>query len=78
MGTTMADTAKGKPHSRFPHVYAIVRIDLPVNRTNPENNISVVKVFSSQADAEAESRRLNEINKEKECTYVLYTTRFAS
>ena len=74
----MTDTGKGKPHSRFPHIYAIVRIDLPVNPKNPENNIAVVKVFSSQPDAEAEARRLNEINKEKECTYILYTTRFAN
>jgi hypothetical protein len=66
-----------KLHSRFPHVYAIVRIDLPVNPKNPENNIAVVKVFSSQPDAEAEARRLNEVNKEKECTYILYTTRLA-
>jgi hypothetical protein len=64
-----------KPHSRFQHIYAILRIDLPVGQENPENSVSVVKVFSSKVSAEKEVSRLNELNSEKGCRYVLQTTR---
>ena len=67
----MSDT----PHSKFRHVYAVLRIDLPVNPENPENSIAVVKVFSSKFSAEKEVARLNNINSEKGCRYVLNTTR---
>jgi len=39
-------TVADHPHSKFRHLYAIVRIDLPVSQENPENSISVVKVTS--------------------------------
>jgi hypothetical protein len=64
-----------KPHSKYPHVYAIVRFDLPVNQGNPENSVSVVKVFSSRVLAEQEASRLNEINQEKGCLYVVQITK---
>jgi len=64
-----------KPNARFRHMYAIVRIDLPVSQETPENSISVVKVFSSKSAAEQEILRLNRINGEKGCRYVLQTTR---
>lgn len=66
-----------KPNSKFRHMYAVVRIDLPVSQQNPENSISVVKVFSSKMTAEQEVSRLNKINSEKGCRYVLQTTRLA-
>jgi hypothetical protein len=66
---------RNKPNSRFRHVYAIVRIDLPIGQANPENNISVVKVFSSETAAERESSRLSRINSEKGCRYVVQITR---
>jgi hypothetical protein len=48
------------PHSKFPHLYAVLRIDRPVNADNPENSIAVVKVFSSKLSAEqATSKRNN-------------------
>jgi len=56
-------------------MYAILRIDLPVSQDNPENSIAVVKVFSSEKTAEEEVLRLNGINAEKGCRYVLKTTR---
>jgi hypothetical protein len=67
----MSDT----PHSKFRHLYAVLRIDVPVNPENPENSIAVVKVFSSKFSAEQEVARLNKINSEKGCRYVLNTTR---
>ena len=67
----MVDT----PHSRFRHAYAIVRIDPPVSETDPGNNISVVKVLISETDAEKELARLNHINANKGCVYLLTPTR---
>jgi len=64
-----------KPHSSLRHVYAVVRFDFPVNPDNPENTISVVKVFSSKMSAEREVARLNGINSEKRCRYVLQVSR---
>jgi len=65
-----------KPHSKFQHVYAIVRFDPPFDEEEPSNNVYVVKVFSSRDDAKRDVERLNEINAAKRCTYHLYTTRF--
>ena len=64
-----------KPHSRYEHVYALVRIDLPVDQTLPENSVAVVKVLCSQDLAQQEAARLNEVNKDKGCLYVIYTSR---
>ena len=65
------------PHSKSRHLYAVVRIDVPVNAENPENSIAVVKVFSSKIAAEREVSRLSELNAGKECRYVLNVTRLA-
>jgi hypothetical protein len=67
----MEDTIR----SRFPHLYAIVRIDFPVNIENPENSVSVVKVFGSKLAAEREVVRLNKLNSGKGCRYLLNVTR---
>ena len=64
-----------KPHSRFRHVYAIVRIDSPLDEANPENSVAVVKVLASRAAAEKELTRLNQLNAKKGCVYVVTTTR---
>jgi hypothetical protein len=70
---TMEDV--DKPHSKFQHVYAVLRIDFPVNQENPENNIAVVKVLYSRKLAEQEVSRLSETNKAKACRYVMHVTR---
>jgi hypothetical protein len=67
-----------KPHSKFPHVYAVARIDTLLRQSNPENCISVVKVFAARALAEKEVSRLRELNKGKGCLYFVYTTRMVS
>jgi len=64
-----------KPHSKFLHLYAIVRIDMPVSVDNPENCVSVVKVLASRAIAEKEASRLRDVNRGKRCAYHVYTTR---
>jgi hypothetical protein len=67
--------ALDKPHSKFPHVYAVVRTDIPFDEHNPGNSISVVKVDRSREAAEAEVSRLNGINADKNCTYVCCISR---
>jgi len=64
-----------KPHSRFKHVYAVVRIDLPPDESTPENSVTVIKVFSSETAAKREVSRLNKLNQEKGCKYVMNITR---
>ena len=68
--------APDKPHQKYPHVYAIVRFDLCVSRSSLEYSATVVKVLSSRDQAEQEAARLRDVNKGKECTYDVQTTRF--
>jgi len=69
-------TKINKSNSRFEHVFAVVRIDFPVDQNMPENSIAIVKVFGSEDLANAEILRLNKVNKNKGCKYVSYITRF--
>jgi hypothetical protein len=64
-----------KPNARFKHLYAIVRIDFPVNSDHPESSVMVVKVLPSRESAEIETARLNRINAGKNCTYSMQITR---
>jgi len=62
--------APGTLHSKYEHVYPIVRIDTPFDLCgDPANQITVVKVLISQIAAETEVLRLNQINAEKGCKY---------
>lgn len=67
--------APDRPHSRFKHVYPIARIDFPFNQQNPSYTFSIVKVLMSQAEAEAEVSRLNQVNAGKSCVYLYCTSR---
>jgi len=67
-----------KRNSKWPHVYAVVWFDSPVDVTNPENSVAVVKVLTSKVNAEREAERLKRINGDKGCDYVVYTTRLVS
>jgi hypothetical protein len=55
-----------KPHSKYRHLYAIVRFDPYLSG---ENGATVVKVFPAKELAEQEASRLREVNKEKQSTY---------
>ena len=55
------------------HVYAIVRFDRFAD--SPENSFTVKEIVRSQAVAESEVNRLNELNAGKDCTYFWQTTR---
>lgn len=67
--------APERPHSRFRHVYPIARIDIPFDQAYPTNTFTVVKVLMSQAEAEAEVSRLNQVNAGKSCVYLYCTSR---
>ena len=55
------------------HVYAIVRFDRFAD--TPENSFTVKEIVRSQAIAESEVNRLNEVNADKDCMYFWQTTR---
>jgi hypothetical protein len=69
------ERALHRTHSKFRHVYPIVRIDAPFDQAYPTNTVTVVKVLTSQAAAEIEVSRLNKINADKSCTYFYCTSR---
>ena len=64
-----------KKHSKYPHVYAVVRVDVPINYDYLENSITITKVFSNMLDAEQEASRLNELNENKGSRYIVKTGR---
>ena len=67
--------APDSPHSKYAHVYPILRIDRPFNESHPMNTLAVAKVLTSREAAEAEVSRLNQVNAEKSCTYFYCTNR---
>ena len=68
-------TLTNRPHLRYEHVYALVRIDLPVSEAAPQDTVAVVKVLCSEESARREAARLNQINRDKGCRYFVYTCR---
>ncbi len=64
-----------KSNSKYRHVYAVVRLDVPIFEGQPEASFSVVKVFSSEGRAQKEASRLNKINADKSCKYFTRITR---
>jgi len=70
------DSAPDQPHSRYEHVYPIVRVDLYIDaQVSPEHAFSIVKVLTSKAAAELETARLIDLNKGKECKYFFAVSR---
>ena len=65
-----------KPSPRFDHVYAIVRYDAFLDEGAPINiRVTVKKVVLDLHAAEAEVRRLNELNGGKGAHYFMQVTR---
>jgi hypothetical protein len=64
------------PHSKYPHVYAIVRFDSGMSEL--EDCATVVKVLTSPDSAEQEAIRLRTVNQGERCTYVVQTTRLVT
>jgi hypothetical protein len=67
------ERAPDTPHSKYPHVYPIVRIDTPIDQTDPTQKITI-KILTSQSDA-AEVSRLSQVNADKSCLYFYCTSR---
>jgi hypothetical protein len=66
------------PHLKHLHLFALVRYDLPIDHTNWQSAVSVIKVFTNREDAEAEVRRLTLINDPSKCVYEVQTTRLVN
>ena len=64
-----------KPNAKYEHLYVIVRWD--PNVQEPENAIAVTKAFGEERLARDEAARLNDLNGEKGCRYLVRTARFA-
>jgi hypothetical protein len=63
----------GTANQRYEHVYVIVRYDR--FQEPSEQSFTVKEVVKTQAMAEAEVNRLNELNSDKNCTYLWQVTR---
>ena len=64
------------PHSKFRHVYAIVRIDESAEPDVPlEEKINITKVPWTEQDADLEVERLTHLNASRGCRYVWLLTR---
>jgi hypothetical protein len=64
-----------KPNRKYRHVCAVVRVDIPIYLGQPEASFTVVKVFSSEEEAEKGTSRLSKINANKDCKYFTRITR---
>jgi len=69
------EQAPNKPHSKYEHVYPIVRIHISFDQIYPTNILAVIKVLTSEDAAEAEVSRLNQVNAGKSCTYLYCISR---
>jgi hypothetical protein len=58
-------TRRWKPHSKYVHVFVVIRIDM--YQSPPM--VALTRAFWTSEDAEAEVRRLNEVNADKNCLY---------
>ena len=71
-GKSMSQT----PHSKYRHVYAILRVDQCDGMAVPlDERISVTKVLWTEQDAVLEVERLTELNAGKNCRYFWLLTR---
>jgi hypothetical protein len=58
------------------HLYAIVRIETDAGDDVPwEHRVTVKEIVADASQAEAEVRRLNELNRDKNCYYFSTITR---
>ena len=65
------------------HLFVVIRLDEPstdIARSEfveaAANYVTSTKAFSSEAEAIAEATRLNELNSDKQCRYIVRLARF--
>ncbi len=74
--------AENAPNLKAEHLYAVVRFDLPVDKSldsiveNPDIFITVKELLPTQDEADREVERLNALNAGKDCVYFSTITRF--
>jgi hypothetical protein len=61
------------PHSKYRHVYAILRFDTELGTV--EDCVTITKVLASEAIAKNEVERLNTLNAVKGARYMVQVTR---
>jgi hypothetical protein len=71
--TQPVGAAADAPHSKYPHVYAVLRLD--PGDAPLEQQVTVIKVMRGRDEAEREVERLNALNSSKGCKYVVQITR---
>jgi hypothetical protein len=59
-----------RSHSRYPHLYVVVRVDAGMS---PENSFSLVSAWRSENEAVAEAERLSRIAGPESSYYVAVT-----
>ena len=67
-----------RENSKYTHLFALVRYEIPTDLASFHNSISVVKVFADREAAETEAKRLGSINSLLKCRYEVQVTRFVS
>ena len=63
-----------QPHSKYPHVFGVVRVDMPSSLGDGSwvrNAVAGTKAYSTKVEAEAAAARLTAENHGKECAYVV-------
>ena len=62
-------------HSKYEHVFIVLRIDDSQVSSKVEDTISAVSVFRDSDAADAEARRLNDLSGEKGSRYLVLISR---
>jgi hypothetical protein len=61
--------------SNLKHVYAVIRIDPDLQEFGLESAFTIKEIVYTLEEAEKEVKRLNRINRQKNCRYFLQLTR---
>jgi len=69
------DKMTARPHSRYQHVFVVLRIDEMPNTGLTSDAISAVSVFESAEAANAERDRLAALQRDVACEYFVLTSR---
>jgi hypothetical protein len=59
-------------------MFVLLRYEVPVEAENPQSSVSVLTVFASREDAEAEAQRLGLVNDGSKCVYQVQETHFVN
>jgi hypothetical protein len=62
-----------KPHRKYRHVFAVIRLDdFHSSDAALEDRFYVKKVMLTEEAAQEEAARLNAVNSDKDCRYVVH------